>query len=119
MACLVGRQFLIPENKQDNVDKIKVGEYVFDLYIPVFTFLQFFFYMGWLKVSYLIFFNSSFIVAVFKCFRYCKKMTFKRIDLICMFVSTQVAETMVNPFGEDDDDFDINTTIDRNLQVIY
>ena len=24
----------------------------FDLYIPVFTFLQFFFYMGWLKVSF-------------------------------------------------------------------
>jgi hypothetical protein len=29
----------------------------------------------------------------------------------------QVAETLLNPFGEDDDDFDVNGMIDRNLQV--
>ena len=29
----------------------------------------------------------------------------------------QVAETLLNPFGDDDEDFDINYLIDRNLQV--
>lgn len=28
-----------------------------------------------------------------------------------------VAETLVNPFGDDDDDFDMNWMVDRNLQV--
>ena len=41
-ACLIGRQFLDPAQGYQGHD--------LDLYIPVFTLLQFFFYSGWLKV---------------------------------------------------------------------
>uniref|UniRef100_A0A8C0W6K1 Bestrophin n=1 Tax=Castor canadensis TaxID=51338 RepID=A0A8C0W6K1_CASCN len=43
LACLVGRQFLNPA-------KAYPGHQM-DLVVPVYTFLQFFFYMGWLKVK--------------------------------------------------------------------
>lgn len=58
---------------------VEGNKYHVDLYFPVFTTLQFFFYMGWLKV----------------------------------------AESLINPFGDDDDDFEVNWMIDRNLQVSY
>ncbi|XP_053260621.1 bestrophin-3 isoform X2 [Podarcis raffonei] len=44
-TCLIGRQFLDPEQNYPGHD--------LDLYIPIFTLLQFFFYAGWLKVSLL------------------------------------------------------------------
>ncbi|XP_012368272.2 bestrophin-1 isoform X2 [Octodon degus] len=69
LACLLGRQFLIPAKAYQGHEM--------DMVVPIFTFLQFFFYMGWLKV----------------------------------------AEQLINPFGEDDDDFEINWILDRNLQV--
>ena len=50
-----------------------------DLFIPIFTLLQFIFYFGWLHV----------------------------------------AEVLINPFGEDDEDFDCNYIIDRNVQINY
>ncbi|XP_078285656.1 bestrophin-2a-like [Rhinoraja longicauda] len=68
LTCLIGRQFLDPAQGYAGHD--------IDLYIPVFTLLQFFFYAGWLKV----------------------------------------AEQLINPFGEDDDDFETNRLIDRNFQ---
>uniref|UniRef100_A0A3Q3LBU3 Bestrophin homolog n=1 Tax=Mastacembelus armatus TaxID=205130 RepID=A0A3Q3LBU3_9TELE len=43
LACLVGRQFLDPAQGYPGHD--------LDLYLPVFTLLQFFFYVGWLKVG--------------------------------------------------------------------
>ena len=41
------------------------------------------------------------------------------IEFMCMFGWLKVAETMLNPFGEDDADFDCNYLIDRNLTVSY
>lgn len=62
LTCLIGRQHL----------EIHHG----DLYFPLFTFLEFLFIVGWLKV----------------------------------------AENLLNPFGGDDDDFEINPLIETNLQ---
>ena len=83
--CLIGRQKL-DHYDEGFVGPIRNGEYKYpsnrmpidlDLYFPVFTVLQFFFFMGLLKV----------------------------------------AEQLINPFGDDDEDFELNWLIDRNMKV--
>nr|XP_045617368.1 bestrophin-2-like isoform X2 [Procambarus clarkii] len=69
--AILGRQFLDPNQGYEN--------HYIDFYVPIFTFLQFIFYMGWLKV----------------------------------------AESLLNPFGDDDDDFDTNDFLDRHMEVSY
>ncbi|XP_013772713.1 bestrophin-2-like, partial [Limulus polyphemus] len=69
LACVMGRQYLDPT-------KGYPGQKI-DLYFPFFTILQFFFYMGWMKV----------------------------------------AESLINPFGDDDDDFELNWCLDRNFAM--
>ncbi|KAF6023555.1 hypothetical protein EB796_018152 [Bugula neritina] len=71
IANVIGAQFL--EQKKGDADRD------IDIYVPIFTILQYVFYMGWLKV----------------------------------------AESLINPFGEDDDDFDTNWVFDRNIQTSY
>ncbi|KAK3914123.1 Bestrophin-2 [Frankliniella fusca] len=71
LAALVGRQYVDEDRKSFQME--------IDIYLPVFTILQFFFYMGLLKV----------------------------------------AEQLINPFGDDDEDFELNWLIDRHTKVSY
>ncbi|XP_025153867.1 bestrophin-4 isoform X2 [Harpegnathos saltator] len=70
-VALVGRQYIDGVEKQF---QLKI-----DKYLPIFTILQFFFFMGLLKV----------------------------------------AEQLINPFGDDDEDFELNWLIDRHVKVSY
>ncbi|KAF7257314.1 hypothetical protein EG68_05328 [Paragonimus skrjabini miyazakii] len=70
-SCLFAWQYLDPSKGYPGNE--------FDLYVPVFGLLRFFFYMGWFKV----------------------------------------AESLINPFGEDADDLEIEYIIERNLNVSY
>lgn len=75
-AALMGRQMLpAPASSHPNHGKPEDP----DVYFPLFTALQFCFYVGWLKV----------------------------------------AEVLINPFGEDDDDIELNWLIDRHIKAAY
>ncbi|XP_069969864.1 bestrophin-3 isoform X6 [Penaeus vannamei] len=72
LAAIVGRQYVEESPLSYRSNQL-------DLYIPLFTILQVFFYMGLLKV----------------------------------------AEQLINPFGDDDEDFELNWIIDRHMKVSY
>ncbi|XP_037563927.1 uncharacterized protein LOC119442927 [Dermacentor silvarum] len=72
-AALFGRQYI------HSPDPIIDNRHHFDFYVPVFTVIQYFLYMGLLKV----------------------------------------AEQLINPFGDDDEDFELNWIIDRHFKVSY
>ena len=44
---------------------------------------------------------------------------FTVLKFIFYFGWLRIAEVLINPFGEDDDDFDINFILDRNIQIRY
>lgn len=67
LTALIGKQYIAEADHTG-----------LDLYFPILPVLEFFFYMGWLKV----------------------------------------AEVLINPFGDDDDDFEVVWMIDRNIQVV-
>ena len=91
VAALFGKQFLIPNDfiKDKHIFPNVSQSITYsarwpftnhspDFYVPIFTFIEFICYMGWIKV----------------------------------------AEALLNPFGDDDEDFNLSYLIDRNLQVI-
>lgn len=41
------------------------------------------------------------------------------LNNILLYLFFQVAEQLINPFGDDEEDFELNFLIDRHTKVIY
>ena len=44
---------------------------------------------------------------------------FTIVEFLCYMGWVKVAESLLNPFGDDDEDFEVNYIIDRNMQTSY
>ena len=89
LAGLFGRQYLIPN--EDILDSVTFRN------LPNVTFVS-----GGVFQKH----TPDFYVPFFTLF-----------EIFCYYGWIKVAETLLNPFGDDDEDFQINYLIDRNLQV--
>lgn len=73
-----------------------------DIYFPIGTVLELIFYVGLLKVRPLA----------------TRQTCYCRGNELNPFFMPQVAEQMKNPFGEDDEDFDLNYLLNRHMKVV-
>uniref|UniRef100_A0A0R3TVP6 Bestrophin homolog n=1 Tax=Rodentolepis nana TaxID=102285 RepID=A0A0R3TVP6_RODNA len=88
---LLASQFL-------EVPKVE-GEAVVDFFVPIFSIFYFLFLMGWLKVSQIV--DQPVVISGFS-------MLYQIVALCVM-----------NPFGDDDEDFETSDILDYNLDVSY
>lgn len=94
ITAIVGRQWV---DDKDHPDHDKHRDLI-DAFFPIFTTLQ------------VIFINH----------KKCKEsFNYKSPQFFFYMGWLKVAESLINPFGEDDDDFEVNWIIDRNLQVLH
>jgi len=103
LACLFGRQYLLPTQY-----KVEGGHYV-----PVAKFATISNWTGTLTPGATNVIGYDNEVADFFI------PAFTVLEFLFYMGWLKVAETLLNPFGEDDDDFDTYYLIDRNLQIAY
>ena len=89
-ACLFGRQYLVPREGVNPIVEFDALNITFSVTEP---------YSSHSPNMYIPFFTI--------------------LEFISFVGWTKVAETLLNPFGDDDEDFQINYLIDRNFQVSY
>ena len=91
-AGIIGRQRIVEATSTEGI--------LTDIYIGLSMILEFFFYMGLLKVRT----YTNFIFQMFTM-------------LNLYYIHAQVAEHMINPYGERDEHFDVDFLLKRHAQV--